>query len=148
MNYITAIYAEYAKLKPKELWLEDDFRHYNHTPIKLACFCDRHMALYSEMLEKPISREAFVAKMLQPGEPTPERIVYLSVARAEMKRVAAKIAAAVHQVSPATRLGLMSSFPEWHAVEGRDWDGLLDNLADGHPRVSRPHLPAYNEISP
>lgn len=148
VNYITAIYAEYAKLKPKELWLEDDFRHYNHTPIKLACFCDRHMALYSEMLEKPISREAFVAKMLQPGEPTPERIVYLSVARAEMKRVAAKIAAAVHQVSPATRLGLMSSFPEWHAVEGRDWDGLLDNLADGHLRVSRPHLPAYNEISP
>lgn len=148
VDYITAVYSEYAKLQPKELWLEDDFRHYNHTPIKLACFCDRHMKIYSEMLERKVSREEFVEKVLQPGEPTPERIVYLGVARSEMKQVAHAIQKAVEKVSPKTRLGLMSSFPEWHAVEGRDWDGVFDNLSGSHRRVSRPHLPAYNEVSP
>lgn len=148
IEYITAVYAEYAKLQPKELWLEDDFRHYNHTPIKLACFCDRHMKIYSEMLDRPVQREEFVEKVLQTGEPTPERIVYLGVARSEMKQAAHAIQKAVEKVSPKTRLGLMSSFPEWHAVEGRDWDGLFDNLSGNHRRVSRPHLPAYNEVSP
>lgn len=148
IDYIATIYGEYAKLQPKELWLEDDFRHYNHTPIKLACFCKRHMEIYSEMLKRQVTRAEFVQKMLQPGEPTPERIVYLSVARAEMKQVAHAIQKTVAKVSPTTRVGLMSSFPEWHAVEGRDWDGLFDELSGDHRRVSRPHLPAYNEISP
>jgi hypothetical protein len=148
VDYIAKVYAEYAKLQPKELWIEDDFRHYNHTPIKLACFCDHHMAIYSEMLKRPITREEFVQKMLQPGEPTTERIVYLGVARAEMKQAAEAIQKAVAKVAPQTRVGLMSSFPEWHAVEGRDWDGLFDKLSGEHRRVSRPHLPAYNEVAP
>ena len=148
IDYIATIYGEYAKLQPKELWLEDDFRHYNHTPIKLACFCKRHMEIYSEMLKRQVTRAEFVQKMLQPGEPTPERIVYLSVARAEMKQVAHSIQKTVAKFSTTTRVGLLSSFPEWHAVEWRDWDGLFDELSGDHRRVSRPHLPAYNEISP
>lgn len=139
IDYIATIYGEYAKLQPKELWLEDDFRHYNHTPIKLACFCKRHMEIYSEMLKRQVTRAEFVQKMLQPGEPTPERIVYLSVARAEMKQVAHAIQKTVAKVSPTTRVGLMSSFPEWHAVEGRDWDGLFDELSGDHRRLSLIH---------
>lgn len=148
VEYIADIYGEYAKLQPKELWLEDDFRHYNHTPIKLACFCERHMKIYSEKLGRKVTRTEFVKKLLQPGKPTLERKIYLSVARVEMKKVARLIQKTVARISPTTRLGLMSSFPEWHAVEGRDWDGLFDSLSGTHLRVSRPHLPAYNEVSP
>src|SRR5699024_12703989 len=35
------------------------------------------------------------------------------------------------------------------AIEGRDWAKLFDAQAGpGHPRVARPHLPAYNEVAP
>ncbi|WP_125704995.1 hypothetical protein [Lacticaseibacillus daqingensis] len=148
-NYLADRYAQYATLHPRELWLEDDFRHYNHTPLKLACFCDRHMALYQEKLGRAISRADFVKEMLQPGEPTEARRVYLDVARQEMKDTVHQIEGRVHAVSPETNLAQMTSFPNWHAIEGRDWAGLFDNLRGaGHPRVARPHLPAYNEIAP
>lgn len=148
-NYLTERYAQYATIKPQELWLEDDFRHYNHTPLKLACFCDLHMEIYSKKLGYPISRADFVKEVLKPGEPTAARRVYLDVARSEMIAAVKQVEEAVHQVSPTTNLSLMTSFPEWHALEGRDWNGLFDHLSGpGHPRVARPHLPAYNEISP
>lgn len=147
--YLSKCYAQYATLKPKELWLEDDFRHFNHSPLKLACFCKRHMQLYQEKLGKKISRNAFVKAILKPGKPSLERKVYLDVARQEMIETVAQIEAAVHQVSPETNLALMTSLPDWHAVEGRDWQKLFETLSgNDHPLVARPHLPAYNEIAP
>ncbi len=147
-TYIANCYQQYASLQPTILWIEDDFRRYNHTPLKLGCFCERHMYIYNQKLHTQQSRDEFVKHLLQPGEPTPERLVYLEVSRQEMIDVAKKIRQAVASVSPRTKLGLMSSFPDWHAVEGRDWSGLFDALSGQHPRVSRPHLPAYNEVSP
>ncbi|WDF82536.1 hypothetical protein PQ472_11680 [Lacticaseibacillus pabuli] len=148
-DYLAARYAQYATIHPQELWLEDDFRHYNHTPLKLGCFCPRHMALYTQALGRDISRAAFVQEMLQPGEPTPARSAYLSVARQEMIETVHEIEQAVHAVAPDTNLAQMTSFPDWHAIEGRDWAGLFDaERGTGHPRIARPHLPAYNEIAP
>lgn len=147
-KYIVNCYRQFASIQPKKLWMEDDFRHYNHTPLKLGCFCDRHMAIYNQKLGKNLSREEFTKAMLQPGEPTPERLAYLAVARQEMIDVAKAISTGVAEVSPHTKMGLMSSFPNWHAVEGRDWDGLFTGLSGKHPRLNRPHLPAYNEVSP
>ena len=40
-----------------------------------------------------------------------------------MVEVAGLIGDAVHEVSPTTRVGLMSSVPEVHCAEGRDWAG-------------------------
>ncbi len=148
-QYLADRYAQYATLHPRELWLEDDFRHYNHTPLKLGCFCDHHMAIYQAKLGHRESRADFVAAMLAPGTPTPERKVYLDTARAEMQTTVRLIEQRVHAVSPTTNLAQMTSFPNWHAVEGRDWAAQFDALSGaGHPRVARPHLPAYNEIAP
>lgn len=148
-DYLTACYAQFATLHPKELWLEDDFRHFNHSPLKLACFCDRHMKIYEEKLGHQISRADFVQKIFAPGTPTEERRVYLETARQEMIDVAAMIEKTVHLVSHETKLALMTSQPDWHAVEGRDWQTLFSQLSGpDHPFFSRPHLPAYNEVSP
>lgn len=147
-HYLATTYAHYASIHPKELWLEDDFRHYNHSPLKLMCFCDYHMKLYTERLGKAESREEFVKNMFKPGTPSPERQIYLDQARAEMIATAHQIEQAVHQVSRETNLALMTSFPNWHALEGRDWKTLFKTLAgEGHPIIARPHLPAYNEVS-
>ena len=148
-KYLAATYAQYASIHPRRLWLEDDFRHYNHTPLKLMCFCDYHMQLYNEKLGKKETRAEFVNKMLQPGKPTKERQIYLDQARQEMIENEHLIEQAVHEVSPETDLAQMTSYPDWHALEGRDWEKLFKALAgEGHPKVARPHLPAYNEVAP
>ena len=148
-KYLANTYAQYASIHPRRLWLEDDFRHYNHSPLKLMCFCDYHMQLYNEKLSKKETRAEFVKKMLQPGEPTKERQVYLDQARQEMIETEHIIEQAVHKVSPETDLAQMTSYPDWHALEGRDWDNLFKAQAgEGHPKVARPHLPAYNEVAP
>ena len=148
-KYLANTYAQYASIHPRRLWLEDDFRHYNHSPLKLMCFCDYHMQLYNEKLGKKETRVEFVKKMLQPGKPTKERQVYLDQARQEMIETEHIIEQAVHKVSPETDLAQMTSYPDWHALEGRDWDNLFKAQAGkGHPKVARPHLPAYNEVAP
>lgn len=124
-NYIADCYRQFASIQPNMLWVEDDFRHYNHTPLKLGCFCDRHMQIYNQKLGKDLSRKEFIKLALQKGKPTQERLVYLETAQQEMIQVAKKIAEAVRRVSPRTKIGLMSSFPNWHAIEDRDWSGLL-----------------------
>lgn len=147
-DYISDIYAIWASIHPHELWLEDDFRHYKNAPFKLGCFCDDHMKQYNDILQTDLSREEFVHKMFTGGENI-YRDAYLQVARKEIFHVAHMIEQKVHAVSPTTTLGLMSSWPEVHALEGRDWQKLLDLMSgEDTPAVSRPHLPAYNEVSP
>lgn len=148
-KYLTEIYAQYASLHPRRLWLEDDFRHYNHSPLKLMCFCDYHMRLYNKSLDHKETRAEFARKILQPGNPTKERQVYLNQARNEMIETEHLIEQAVHQVSPNTDLAQMTSYPDWHALEGRDWNKLfMAQAGAGHPKIARPHLPAYNETAP
>ncbi|WEV40144.1 hypothetical protein [Lactobacillus sp. ESL0681] len=148
-KYISTIYAQYASLHPRRLWLEDDFRHFNHSPLKLMCFCDYHMQIYQEKLGKNESRSEFVKQMLKPGKPTAERKIYLDQARKEMIETEHLIEQAVHKVSPETDLAQMTSAPNWHALEGRDWNNLFAAQAGlNHPKVARPHLPAYNEVAP
>lgn len=147
-KYLCDSYRKYASIHPKRLWMEDDFRHYNHSPYKLMCFCPYHMKLYQEKLGKNETREEFVSNMLRKGDPTIERKVYLDQARMEMIETEKMVEKAVHEVSPTTDLGQMTSFPNWHAVEGRDWENLLLSQAGvGHKKTIRPHLPAYNEES-
>lgn len=148
-KYICKCYAQYASIHPKYLWLEDDFRHYNHTPFKLMCFCPYHMNIYQKKLGKKESISEFAQQMLKPGKPTLERKIYLDQARKEMIENEKLIEKTVHKISPETDIAQMTSFPDWHAIEGRDWASLFDaQCGTGHPRVARPHLPAYNEVSP
>lgn len=151
-TYIGEVYARYAALHPDTVWVEDDFRFHNHEPLDWGgCFCDEHMRLFSERAGLPegevLSRAAFLAGVLQPGEPHPYRKIWLDVCR-ESLEAAQAIATAVHAVDPRVKVGLMSSVPYVHAAEGRDWKRLLGLLAGSNPPVSRVHLPAYQETVP
>lgn len=49
-------------LHPDVLWLEDDFRMGNHEPIRLGCFCKKHMKLFQERLGEEIDRETLLKR--------------------------------------------------------------------------------------
>ncbi len=148
-KYITEMYAYYASVKPYILWVEDDFRHFNHGAELVwgGCFCDAHMEEFSRRAGKKLTRQEFIEGILKKGEPHPYRRIWLETARDEMIENARLIGEAVHKVSPETKIGLMSSGPAVHCAEGRSWEGVLKGLAGDTPMVNRPHLDAYVEVT-
>jgi hypothetical protein len=148
-SYITETYAAFAAAEPWALWVEDDLRLHNHPPLDWGgCFCELHLAEFSRRAGRPLTREELVAGLLAPGEPHPYRRIWLETGRDTWNDLARMIGEAVHAVSPGTRVGLMSSDPSVHCIEGRDWGGVLSGLAGSGPLLSRPHLPAYQEVAP
>ena len=147
--YIAEMYACYAGIQPWMLWVEDDFRLHNHQPLTWGgCFCDQHLKIFGQLAGRKVSREDLVEGVLKPGKPHPYRKMWLDLNGRTMTDLAGLIGQAVHRVSPATMVGLMSSNPAVHAAEGRDWPGIVRNLAGATTPVSRPHLPSYGESTP
>ena len=141
-------YERLAQLHPRIIWVDDDFRLHNHSPLQWGgCFCELHLQEYSRRAERPVKREEFVQGVLQPGAPHPFRRIWLDTSRETMVDLARMLGQAVRRVAPETQVGLMSSSPAVHCVEGRDWEGVLRGFSAGQAPVNRPHLPSYVEAT-
>lgn len=146
LNYIKDVWKLYAELEPQVLWLEDDIRNFNHSPIEYGCFCNLHMKKFGDLIGKSISREDLVSLILKEGEPHPYRKAFLALQGDITNEVINEICSVVKTLSPSTAIGLMSSGPDMHVLEGRDWSGL--EYASGNQQlISRPPLGNYNETS-
>ncbi len=148
-QYLCDLYAHFAALNPSVLWIEDDFRLHNHAPLPWGgCFCPKHMHLFSRALGRDITREEFVRRAFAAGEPNAYRDAWLRVAGDTMTRLSRRLGEAVRAANPRVALGLMSSIPAVHCIEMRDWQAVFQNLSPSVPAHSRPHLPAYGDVSP
>lgn len=137
-----------SEIKPDIYWIEDDFRLHNHAPLEYGgCFCEKHMAAYCEKLGETVPREEFVRRLLAPGKVNPARKAWLDVQRESMRALAEIIGQRVRRANPDTEVGLMSSDPKAHGLEGRDWRGVLYGFAQGGVPIDRIHLPCYHEIT-
>ncbi|MFJ7249359.1 hypothetical protein ACIQWA_32660 [Kitasatospora sp. NPDC098652] len=146
-SWITAHYARFAELDFRVLWLEDDFRYHNHAPLPWGGgFEPLMMERLAELVGEPVDRERVVAAVTAPGPPHPWRALLQQVWRTVQLEVATEVAAAVAKASDGrTRLGLMSSEPGVHSVEGRDWPALFDALAIDGQAWHRPHFARYSD---
>ena len=144
---VTKLWTIYAETKPHIMWIEDDIRTFNHEPVRFGCFCDRHMELFSQRVGEKVDRETLVEAMLRPGDPHPWRAEYMAMQREIMIETAGWLGKLVHRTSPDTCMGLMSSGPRQHCLEGRDWIRFGEALADGKPLYSRLPMGGYNEVS-
>lgn len=145
-KYIREIYQAYAKRNFNVVWVEDDFRLHNHYPLDFGgCFCELHMKEFAKRIGKEVTAQELVEGMLKEGTPHPYRKVWLDTARDTMSSLAEILGNAIHETAPDTRVALMSSGPQTHSVEGRDWKQIFNNLAGNTRPLNRPHLPAYSE---
>ena len=136
------------EIQPYYYWVEDDFRLHNHAPLEWGgCFCEKHLAWFNELLGTEYTREQFCEKAFQKGEPTKERKAWLDASRKTMLNYASLIRDIIKTANPNTEIALMTSFPEEHCLEARDWLGLFDIFSDGKEKVNRIHLPGYFERS-
>jgi len=145
--HLTQVWTLYAETAPHIVWIEDDIRTFNHAPVTYGCFCPEHLARFSQRVGQTVSREELVAAMLRPGVPHPWRAAYLDLQAEVMINTVAFIRGVVQRVSPTTSLGLMSSGPRQHCLEGRRWPEFVAALAGNRPLYSRPPMGNYNEDS-
>ncbi|MCM8817865.1 MAG: hypothetical protein NC915_00020 [Candidatus Omnitrophica bacterium] len=146
-KYICNLYSRFAKLGFNTIWIEDDFRYHNHAPLTWGGgFENQILKKFSEKIGKKVSRKDIVKKILQPGKPHPWRKIWLEIWREIQLDVARNIRNAVEKSSKGkTKLGLMSSHPSLHSIEGRRWHELFESLTINNKVVHRPHFAPYQE---
>jgi hypothetical protein len=136
------------EIRPEVYWIEDDFRLHNHAPLEYGgCFCEQHINLFNQRLGTTYTREEFVKRAFAPGPVNPERQVWLDTSREVMRELAEKIGDRIHALDPGIKVGLMSSAPQSHCMEARDWEGIHRGLSGDDTKINRIHLPAYPEIN-
>jgi len=144
-------FAAIAKrVAPTAIWVEDDWRLHNHEPEMNfgGCCCPLHMERFSRMVGRSVTREELLANVLAPGKPHPWRQLWLDLWRDTMIEPARYLEQRVHEVNPDVRLALMSSVPDIHSIEGRDWSALAQAFEPRRPLWLRPHLAPYTEQRP
>ncbi len=145
--YLCRLYARFARLGFRVIWVEDDFRFHNHAPLTWGGgFEPLVLARFARKIGKPATRAEVVAALLKPGKPHPWRAPWQAVWREIHLEVAGQLAAAVGKASNGkTKLGLMSSDPRVHSFEGRDWPALFKALSINGQVAHRPHYAGYSE---
>ncbi len=141
-----AMLQGWAETQPEVIWIDDDFRLHNHMIDKsrgmdFYCFCDDHLARFAEFAGTFYFREEIVNALTKP---TTLRSKWLEFCGNEMVDFAAWINEQIHRVAPECRIALMTSLPDVHAFEGRDWKRTLTALCQPHKPMTRPCCGIYS----
>ncbi len=141
-------YAETLRLYAREgfrvIWVDDDIRLANHTPLEWGgCFCPLHVAEFNRRAGTDATREEIVANCTASGTPHPWREIWLDMWDATQRELIARWREIVE--AEGSRLGLMSSSPEAHAAEGRRWEKWWEALAGDKPPIHRPNYWGYSD---
>lgn len=146
----------WAKTKPDVIWLDDDFRMHGHNygsrtqTVGLAfyCYCEDHIRLFNEKYNTNYTRKSLVEEILKEGEPSWARSAYLRFIGDTMTETAEWMSNVIHKESPKTRVALMTSMPDVHATEWRDWKKTLDGFEPNYKPLLRSHFGVYCENDP
>lgn len=137
---------------PVALWIEDDWRLHNHGAAMGygGCFCDHCLDRFASMAGEPsVSRSAVLEAVTAPGPPHPWRALWLDLSKQALLEPARTLGETLRAIKPGMRIGLMSSIPDIHSIEGRDWNALMDAFTGQESRyLIRPHMPPYTEEPP
>lgn len=142
--YYREAMALYAAERFRVIWLEDDIRLANHQPLDWGgCFCPLHVAEFNRRASTSATRDEIVSALMEPGEPHPWRVLWLDMWDDTQVAMVKEFRQVVEPHG--VQLGLMSSGPMVHAMEGRRWDRWWSALSGDGPSVHRPHFTGYTD---
>jgi hypothetical protein len=149
-EYLCDYFAWMAReIRPLAIWVEDDLRLHNHEDDQGwgGCFCEEHMRLFSQRVGQTVTRQELLSRILAPGEPHPWRKTWLELSRESLLQPARRLREVIEAAAPGVRLGLMTSVPDVHSAEGRDWAALQEALGERPAFLVRPHIDPYTETT-
>ncbi len=152
----------WAETMPDAIWIDDDIRLHNHRTgiydlwegkssaegLDFGCFCNQHIAKFNALYKTAYTREEIVDAILKKGNHPQLGEDYRVFLNDTLSDTAKWIEENIHSVSPNTRVGLMTSKPDVHTLEGRNWATLLDNLSGKYKPLLRPTFGPYSESVP
>ncbi len=146
-EYAARVCGLYALGQPDRLFVDDDFRTMNHS-APVGCFCPIHARQTGKALEVRLTSEELLRRIAgTSAEDRAVRETWMRMNFEGMLAAARKIREAVAEVSPKTRVGLMISNEEAHALQGRDNDRLLrEFVGPGRRPLTRPGGGAYCDV--
>jgi len=145
--YIVRMYGGLAEPGFRVVWVEDDLRYHNHAPLDWGGdFSQPMVARFARKVGRDVSRDEVVKSILRPGPPHEWRSVWLETWRETQLEVAQRIRDAVRDTAPDTCIGVMTSHPSNHSIEGRDWSCFFSAFAGERGLVAhRPHFAGYQD---
>lgn len=140
-------FRDFARAGFKRIWLEDDFRFHNHNSAFGwgGCFCEAHLKVLAERGAAARTREELLNHLNAPGIVHPDRRIWMDLNAQTYNDLARLVRATMDEVDPRIELGLMTSYIPTHAIEGRDWSGLIQALGGPDRVMVRPHGAPYVE---
>jgi len=146
--YIAHLYGRLAEIGFRVIWVEDDFRYHNHAPLDWGGdFSEAMLGRFADKVGRDVTREEVVSAILRPGPPHPWRKLWLETWREVQLEVAQRLRDAVRDANADTILGLMSSHPSNHSIEGRDWGLLFQALSNDDRVLHRPNFAGYQDAA-
>ncbi len=152
----------WASTEPDVLWIDDDVRIHNHRTsiddlwdgkipaerLDFGCFCEKHIQRFNREHQTNCTRSEIVQGIVSGSGGNTLRRKWLDFSRKCMDQLVTWIEQTIHGVSPGTRVAVMTSLPDVHSVEGRNWGSFLGNLSGAGTPLLRPTFGPYAEQNP
>lgn len=151
-TYFVELAKIYSAWQPSSIWLDDDFSTRGRTvdpwsycePFGHGCYCERCLGGFYQFVGKTwISREAFLCDLDADAVLSDQ---WMSYTYDNIAALATAIATAVHEISPATRMGCQHGAQTHYPRQLAIYEALHN--ATGLPVGCRPGGGAYTDYSP
>ncbi len=149
-SYLCESFSYLAReIEPTTLWIEDDWRLRNHDQDLLGwggCFCEEHLSRFSLKVGAcEVIRTELVKNITAPNDAHPWRKAWLELSCETLVEPLRRLSMAIRSASPTTRVALMSSSPDAHSSEGRDWRVFQKAVGAKPTFITRPNMAPYTQ---
>ncbi len=148
-EYVREMMKAYAAWQPSSVWIDDDLRMQNHSPVRYGCFCEACLSAFSKETDRTWDRETLVEALNAPEDGS-VRTAWVKFGGAGLAALAGAIAETVHEVAPECRMAFQHCGLEWNIYGGTDWTGVFQAMhrVTGAPVGSRPGHGFYADHRP
>ena len=126
-DYLRALFRRYAELGPSVIWVDDDFRMMNHSPVGHGCFCDACRKRFAAETGLSLDRKTLVAAILSDACPGGVRVrqAWRDYNSRALTEVARTVAQAVHAVDDGIVIGFMITNIEGQGYGPPDFPAII-----------------------
>ncbi len=145
LDYITFLYAEYAKTKTKAIIVDDDYRYEFISGLGPTCFCPLHVEEFNRRNSFGATFEE-LKKACESETASELKIAWMEFKQQLLVEFAVKLRETVEAVNPDCRVGLMLTCTEIALPDSRNVRQLVEAFAGDKQPLVRPGFGWYNDF--